>query len=260
MKKLSNLLNKSIKRTFTSTSIEKKLANEYEKEWLKQGQKVTLKSEMDYIHASVIFRSLENKLKLENAFLLVRDDLNDFWSTLDYTERKRMVNIDMQKTLEELPSFFYKKWGCDVYISFFDERLNELYRSEMVMFELRQYSQLMQQYKEFITEQGDFDLDMFNGTFVPTLCLKREEGVTILYNETLHKIYVEEGNDLYSFPLLDSNATNSVVSKEILLPLAELLFKKETQEFVKTAKAFGLYSENFADTILRKYSKKSLFF
>lgn len=260
MKKLSNLLNANIKRTFTSSSIEKTLAASYEKQWQKQGQKVSLKSEMDLIQSSVIFRSLDNKMKLENAYLLVRDDLNDFWNTLDYLERKRIVNIDMQKTLDNLPSFFYKKWGKDVYISFFDERINDLYQNEMVMFELRQYAQLAHQFKEFIVNEGNFDFDMYNGKFVPTLFLGKELDTTVLYNETLHKIYVIKDNETYSYPLLDTDAKNKAITKEILIPLAETLQNNQPLEFVRIAKAFGLYSESFGDKIVRKYTKKSLFF
>lgn len=260
MKKLSNLLNKSIKRAFDSSCIEKQLAGLYEKEWSKQGKKLALKSELDYIKASVIFRSLDNKIKLENAYVLVRDGLNDFWNTLDYTERKRIVNIDMQKTLDELPSFYSKKWGCDVYISFLDERLNELYRTEMVMFELRQYNQLMVQYKEFIVENGEFDYDVYNGSFVPTLYLNKDGNKVVLYNKSLSKLLVVDGENVYSFPLLDGAAKNRAVTIEILMPLADLLLKEEVLEFMKLAKSFGLYSESFCEDILRKYNKKSFFF
>lgn len=260
MKKLSNLLNKAIKRTFNSSSVERVLASQYEKEWIKQGRKLPLKTELDFIKASVIFRSLDNKQKLESAYILVRDGLNEFWNTLDYTERKRIVNIDMQKTMESLPSFFSKKWGCDVYISFLDERLNELYCSEMVMFELRQYNKLMLTYKEFIVDNGDFDFDVYNGEFVPTLYLNKEGNKSVLYNKTLQKLFVVEGEDVYSFPLLDSSANNRAVTNEILMPLSELLIKNEMQEFMKLAKSFGLYSENFCEDILRKYNRKSFFF
>lgn len=260
MKKLSNLLNKAIKRTFNSSSVERTLASQYEKEWIKQGKKLTLKTELDYIRASVIYRSLDNKQKLEASYILVRDGLNDFWNTLDYTERKRIVNIDMQKTMESLPSFFSKKWGVDVFISFFDERLNELYSSEMVMFELRQYNQLTHQYKEFIVDNGDFDFDVYNGEFVPTLYLNKEGNKVVLYNKTLQKLFVVEGEEVYSFPLLDSSANNKAVTNEILLPLADLLIKNDMQEFMKLAKSFGLYSESFTEGILKKYNKKSFFF
>ncbi|MBQ9987455.1 MAG: hypothetical protein IJP28_03655, partial [Erysipelotrichales bacterium] len=117
MKKLSQLLNKSIKRSFDG-SLEMELIRKYENEWSKQGQRFSLKNELEYLYASVIARSIDNKMKLENSYVLVRDELNDFWMNLDYVERKRLVNIDMQKTLEELPSFMDMRNGKEVYVAF----------------------------------------------------------------------------------------------------------------------------------------------
>ena len=76
----------------------------------------------------------------------------------------------------------------------------------------------------------------------------------------MQKLFVVEGEDVYSFPLLDSFANNKAVTNEILMPLAELLIKNDMQEFMKLAKSFGLYSESFCEGILKKYNKKSFFF
>lgn len=259
MKKLSQLLNKSIKRSFDG-SLEMDLICKYENEWSKQGQRFSLKSELDYLYASVIARSIDNKMKLENAYVLVRDELNDFWMNLDYVERKRLVNIDMQKTLESLPSFIDMKKGKQVYIAFLDERFNDIYREELIMLELPTYSTLTYKYGPHVTPISMYDYDMFNGSYVPTQCIVNNDGKVVLYNASIKKLYYIEKEECYSFPIMDDTASNQEVTKELLLPLANALCESDVKLFMDLATSFGLYGSTFKENILRKYNKKSLFF
>lgn len=259
MKKLSQLLNKSIKRSFDG-SLEMELIRKYENEWSKQGQRFSLKNELEYLYASVLARSIDNKMKLENSYVLVRDELNDFWMNLDYVERKRLVNIDMQKTLEELPSFMDMRNGKEVYVAFLDERFNDIYREELIMLELPTYATLTYKYGPHVTPISQYNYDMFNGTFVPTQCILNKEGKVVLYNSSMKKLYFIEKEEWYSFPIIDDTASNKQVTQELLLPLANALCERNVTQFMDLATSFGLYGTTCKETILRKYNKKSLFF
>ncbi|MBR3840918.1 MAG: hypothetical protein IKM20_07275 [Erysipelotrichales bacterium] len=259
-KKFIDVLNKQIKRSFKANDYEKKLAQDNLKEWEKQGQKAELKTELDYIMMSTVFQSIVNKMQIENAYLLVKDSLVEFWGTLDYQERKRIVNIDMNKTYEELPHFMSLKDGKNVYITFLDSRMNEIYTEETVMFELKQYHSLFLNYKEFIQPFSVYDYDCFNGKFVPTICLCKENDTIILYNNTLAKFYVIKDKVVSSYPLFDKDTPWKTMTMELLMPLAELLKDGNETEFFTMAKAFGLYSEDFYRSVNRILAKKGLFF
>lgn len=258
--RFTEILNKQIKRSFTKSDYEMKIADSHIKEWEKQGQQVKLKTEMDYILMSTIFQSIDNKHKIEEAYILVRDNLAEFWGTLDYSERKRIVNFDMAKTYKSLPSFYSFKDGKTIYISFFDDRMNDIYSEESVMFELKQYHNLFKNYNSFIIPFSIFDYDCFNGEFVPTLCVVKDEESVVLYNRTLAKFYVLENDLVTVYPLFDRKIDRKTMTKELLIPLAELLVSKKDTEYFNMAKAFGLYSEDFYKKVNRMTIKKHIFF
>lgn len=259
MSKFTKLLNKYIKRTFTSSSYEKKVATQYSKEWEKQGGKIVLKTEMDYIEMSTVFQSIANKIQIENNYLLVKDNLVEFWSTLDYSERKRIINIDMKETYDKLPKFMSFREGKDLFITFFDARMNEIYSEETVMFELKQYHQLFLNYKDFIQPFSTHNYDVYNGVFVPTICLYKDEASVCLYNYTLGKFYLIENGALEVYPLFDNDKAWKELTNELLIPLAELLKDHKENEFFDMAKAFGLYSEEFYRKVNRNLTKKFWF-
>lgn len=257
--KFNELLNKNIKRTFVPGTYEYDLYMKYNKEWENRGQKIKIKNELDYMYASAIFQSIHNKMTIENDYVLVRNSLEMLWTALDYTERKRLVNVDMKKTYDSLPCFMSRKDGTDIYVAFLDERLNEVYKNETILFDLKQYHDLFIHYENVIEDYHRYDIDFFDGKFTHTQCIIHEGNYLMLFNYTLSKFYVISNGDINEYPLFDENAKKKTLTNEIIMPLAELLREYKETEFFTLAKNFGLYSEEFYKNINRKLEKKSIF-
>jgi len=134
MKRFCAILEKQIPRMLTKSNIEKQLVATYLKQW--QGKPLVLKQEWDYLEASAILQSLANKLAIEQAYCLFMDEIEQYWTVLDYNERVRIMNIDLMQCYTALPVFQYEERPC--VISFFDQRLNQIYQQEMIVFERKQ--------------------------------------------------------------------------------------------------------------------------
>ena len=259
MPTLTKVLTKLNKRTWKATDIEKKLYLEYANEWKKQKQEIVLKTDFDYIRASVIFQSIKNKQKIENQYLKTRYDLNEFWNHLDYTERKRLVTIDLQDCYNKLPSFYDSKEGKQMYIAFFDERLNALYREETVIFELKQYKSLMDDYSTLIQKDLYKASDYFNGSFVPTLFVGKNDTSTCYYNFSLQTFYIEQNGNVEAYPLFDKKVREKTITKELLIPLGNHLLNEKQDEFLEMCLALGLYSDEFVKKVRREQLRKHIF-
>ncbi len=86
----------------------------------------------------------------------------DYWQTLNYEERKRLVNIDINQAIQHLP--YVTKDGKKIYLPCFNEKINTIYREEMVLFELKQYNRLRFECSHVI-DKTKIDLNMVKAHF-----------------------------------------------------------------------------------------------
>lgn len=255
MKRFCASLEKQIPRPLPSGSIEKQLAAQYTKLW--QGTPLVLKQEWDYLQASVILQGLANKQAIEQAYFLFMDEIEQYWNVLDYKERLRIMNIDLKKQYDALPHFTYE--DRPYYIPFFDHRLNEIYRQEMIVFERKQYQKLRKAYSESIIDLDSYGTACFDGQFVPAKFLFQDGETAVFYHCGIHKFYIKQPADIMIVPLFDSLVKPFVLQHEQQQAFAALLMKKEVREVLAYGVEQGFYSQSCQATILRQLDRKKLF-
>lgn len=107
-----------------------------------------IKKDDDYFYFEALIQTLKNKEVIEGSFVKSYDDMYDYWQTLTYEEKKRLINADLQKNIQNLKyvGFNDRKY----YVPVFNDKINSIYEKEMVLFELKQYNKLRFDCKEMI--------------------------------------------------------------------------------------------------------------
>ena len=111
---------------------------------------LVIKKDEDFFYFECLVQTLKNKEQFEGCFVKSYDDMIDYWQTLTYEERKRLINIDIEKVKEEMP--FTVRNNQRLYLPCMNERINAIYENEMVLFELKQYNRLRFDCKDMIDQ------------------------------------------------------------------------------------------------------------
>lgn len=257
MKRLSEILEKQIPRTFSSKSLEQQLIDNYGKDWSIQKQPLLKKTKWDMIRASVVLQGVSNKIAIEKAYIRIMDGMENYWSVLDYQERVRILNIDLLPLYQALPTFTVS--GTPIVIPFFDERFNEIYQKEMVVFSLKQYQYMMHTYQQWIRPIDHYGLAYFNGTFVPTKLIHQEENNYVLYHPDLYSFFALIDSQELVFPLFDQSCKPFILSEEQLAELSKKLLSKDVLSFLEYGVEQNIFSTKAKNAVLKKHQKKQWF-
>lgn len=175
---------------------------------------ILIKTDLEFFYAQFIYRCILSKQAFETVFFKSCYEMNDFWSTLNYLEKKRLINIEIDQLMETLP--YVVRSNKKVFIPMFDERMNDIYRDEMVLFELKQYAQLRFEYENLIT-QKTLSSDVIEKGFTDLMLIGEGENILFCYCKLNHRLYVLENNGLkFSLPLSQCEEPSELVE---LLPI-----------------------------------------
>lgn len=173
---------------------------------------LTIKNDLEFFYAQFIYRCILSKQAFETVFFKSCYEMNDFWSTLNYLEKKRLINIEIDQLKETLP--YVVRNDKKVYIPMFDERMNDIYRDEMVLFELKQYAQLRFEYENLII-QKTLSNDVIEQGFTDLMLIGEGENTLFCFCRLNHRLYVlEAGLIKFSLPL--SQCENPMELMELL--------------------------------------------
>lgn len=258
MKKLSQLLQKHVRRSFSSGDLEKQLVKHYLRDWTIQKQTLPVTTFWDLVEASVILQGVANKLAIERAYIKIMDGMENYWSVLDYQERVRILNIDLKPVYDTLPVFMWNE--NPIAMPFFDERFNAMYQQEMVMFGLKQYHNLTHDYAACIQDVQLYDLAYYDGVYVPTRLVMRQGHDYVLYHPGLHVLLARYQGDKLVFPLFELDEGCFEVPANQQMELAALILSGDVEEFMNTSESYHLYQKKTVEAIRKKWKRKRIFF
>lgn len=162
-----------------------------------------IKNDQDFFYLECLITTLKNKESFEGTFVKIYDDMIDYWQTLNYEERKRLVNVDMESTINQLP--YVLRNNEKYYLPCFNAKMNAIYRTEMVLFELKQYNRLRFDCKDLI-EPITIDLEIVHSKITSLTYIGGESNDYYAYCEMNHQIYHFVKNEIVdSFPVCQFN-------------------------------------------------------
>lgn len=147
---------------------------------------LSIKEDEDFFYFECLIQTLKNKEMFEGSFVRSYDDMSDYWQTLNYEERKRMINTDIDQIKKDLP--FVLRHDQRLYLPCMNEKINAIYENEMVLFELKQYNRLRFDCKDMI-DASSLTLEMVRDHFTSLEYVQGDEKDYWAYCPLNHMIY-----------------------------------------------------------------------
>lgn len=250
MKNLMERCNKKYDKPIIAGKIYKK---EYDKMKLcltEYGIPMEKKDDPSYFWLEIMYYSIQVKLRFEEVFLDTYVKMFDYWYDLTYLERKKQMNIDIDRLREQLPSF--KAGEQDIYMPCFDKRFNNLYATEIVLLDLKQYHAFIRTFDKEIYEHL-YGVDAFLYGCNSAEVVAQGEESFVLYHRGVNRLYVYR-HDTYTH-CLSFDPKQVPEEDSIIKQIAAYLLQEQEDEIIALLQDSELISKKMKQK-LQKYQKK----
>ncbi len=229
MKKLIQILRKANNLTFKSNSEDTAYVKAMKTKFEEYHLPFDVKDDFSYFRSRILYRSIQNKEAFEQSFDKTRNQLIELWDSLNYQERNRLANLDINQIKESLP--YLASSEGRIWIPFFDDLLNSLYDHQIAIFELPQYFRLYRQFADKTIKLESRGIALWTSGFVEWLNVAQDDATLVFYYEPMHCLYrLNDRFELTAFPLYKTPETKA--NLENLRELGETLLKNEEYPFI----------------------------
>lgn len=251
MKTLAQLLNKKYDKELLSYKEEKKAFSNISQLLSSYEIPVQAKSDHDVIRLEVIYNSLLVKQRFEEVFFDTYVKMFDYWYDLTYQERKKQMNVDIDRLKEELTCFMSGEEA--VYMPSFDERINHLYATEIVLLDLKQYHRYIRECASEVREHL-YGVLPFQHGFSSTRVYAEGEDSYVLYHPRTHRLYLYRNDTFTSQLSFDPSCEEE---EDTLKQIAMHMLLDQEEEILNIVLASNLVAEKTKKK-LRKLQAKQL--
>ena len=201
------------------------------------------KNEFDFYKNQIKYHGIINKQVIEKAYKEARIKMADYYDVLNYEQKNRLMDYEIKLKLKELKSFTFE--NQNIYIPFFDLKMNGIYENEMVLFDLKKYADLMLYYESYMQENL-YGYKIYDSCFSSLQYICENEKEAAVYcpkKERLYFLNCFNMEDFISVPKIE---------KEKMEVLSMDYFNKDIDKFIDDLFAFSCINEK----IYKKLTKK----
>ncbi|MEG0823086.1 MAG: hypothetical protein RSG07_01125 [Erysipelotrichaceae bacterium] len=253
MEKTIKLLNKFYPNQLSKTTDYKKNIVLMKDKFTEFNIPFTLNNEYDYYRNQVIYNSILNKQKFEDTFLVSCVNMNDYWNDLDYDNRRRLLNVDIDLMKSNLNYIPYQ--GQNIYVPIFDLKLNSVYDHDMILYTLKQYYLLKKDFKDKI-DVNTYDYLPYLYNFSEAKVIYHEASSYVLFNSNNAKMYLIVNNNL-KYELSFQEPSAPILSLDIYKVLAEKLLNEDETVLIDMIISNNLVSPKLTKKLEKLLSKLS---
>ena len=248
MEKIYKLLHKRYDRNFSKSTRVKHKREEMEKLFKAYKIDYNENDELDFFNNEILYQGIVNKQKLETAHFEGRILMHDFYETLDYNEKRRLMNYEIEKAKTGSP--FAISEGQTIYIPFFNRKMNQIYDNEMVLFDIKKYSYYKNNFKQIMIRFLEYGNIFYNEAFCSVVLIYEDKNTIALFDRTMNCLYF----------IIDSKLVNhlTLIKKKdssILKALSFIYFNESIEVFIEHLIVLELIREKDAKKI-RKLLRK----
>lgn len=252
MNSVEKILNKKYKKPL--------LANKSEKEkWLKIKECLHTyhipcegKTDWDVLQYEIIYESIVVKQKLEEVFFDVYVHMYTYWCDLTYIERKRQMNMDIDRTLSSLKHFYVD--GERICMPCFEPDFNHLYTTEIVLLDLKQYHIYIRNFAPKVKQDVYGVLPYVHG-FCSAKVMAQTDTKFVLYHSGSFRLYYYKEHRLHSYVSFDPTCTKQEEDEESLKQIAHCMLLEDELQMMEHILASHLIKDRMKKK-LRSLQKK----
>lgn len=112
-----------------------------------KGLKVKIKNEFDLFDYEILYNGLLAQNRIENTYEVFLAQHYDLLDYLNYEEKRKMFNNDIQPTLQESPHFYDEASQTEIYIPYLEAFVNQRYTDDYQLLLLKQHRDYVKNYK-----------------------------------------------------------------------------------------------------------------
>lgn len=254
MRSLNTILNKKYRKKLLKLTHFKKRLKKIQSLLKVYGISCNVKDEWGFYQVEVIYESILNKQEFENTYFATYASMHDYWNDLDYQERRHQMNVDIDRMRRELKSFPCE--GEEIYIPMFDQRMNRIYRQEIVMLELKQYGKFIKNFQDIIYNNL-YGCLPYKYNFSSCLFITGDDSAYSLYSPDLNRIYFIQNETCVDYISFDSMKSASSTFEEIRA-ISSAYMEKDLEKIIDLLLNSNLISERMKNKLSRYYKKSKL--
>lgn len=249
MQNMEMILNRAYDKPFYKTKTYRKAVKKMDRFLKPYDILVEGKSDVDCFEKEIIYHSLKTKQQFEDVFFDTYVSMYDYWYDLTYQERKKQMNMEIEKLMAKLPYFMSK--GQRIFLPCFDERFNNLYTDEIVLLDLKQYHRYIRTCHQEI-KLHPYGAQCYKNDFSSAEVLFQKDGDFVLYHPLMHRFYVNKNNTWAKVLSFDPKKE---CSEEALRKLAVSIFYDEEDTVINILLKEELVGKKIKRR-LEKYQRK----
>lgn len=242
MEKLYKILHKKLDKKVEKNSEYKQMKQRIQKVLKADGIEIKERDAFHIYRQEIIAKGIVNKKAIENAYFEGHVKMNDYYDNLDFKEKQRMMNYEISECCKNLISF--SSGDETIYIPFFDEKLNRIYSSEIVLFDLKQYHRIVHQYNDLFQENY-YGMKAFQSSFSSLNVIGEYKVMATLYDSITHRLFFMNQNDMMDY------ITLTMDDDDTLQKLSLAYFYNDKNLLINTL----LESGNISEKLAKKLSK-----
>lgn len=197
MERVERLFSFSKKVSYKKSEIYKEIEKQ-QSILVAEGFKFDPESYFDIYCYQIIIEGIKNKINIAKAYDAFISNNFDLLEHCNYEQRRKMIQVDIDKVLEKSASFQYQ--DTTIYIPYLEEFMNQRYCNDHAMVLLKQHIQHLNNYPKSIDQMldlyqekvllSDFCSLEYVGKYFNNDCFYSKEGIFISY-QVEHKKYSE---------------------------------------------------------------------
>lgn len=220
-------------------------------EWktLSKKYKLPLQNYADFIYLEMFALGLLNKIAIEQTYVEQYCMMQDYWKTLEYKERSRLMHVYVERALAGRNHFVFE--GKEVYIPFFSEQLNQLYIYETAVFELKQYHKLFDDFSTQLVAKEHYGITpLLHGFSSLQYWGQIEKGHLFYHNATNAIVVMESFENVYWLPM------HKALSSAMVDAIAQRIGEDDERALFAYLCEHGLLKRRCASRLKKALNKK----
>lgn len=194
---------------------------------------------------AIFATGLQAKTQIETSYEAVRNEHIDLWDHLLNTERKPLLDLELDPIRTELKQFKFR--NHTIIIPFFDTLLNDLYFKETTILELPQFHKLYNDFKDQIVTADQYGFLPFQASMSCVEYVTSSGAVCVLYSEALRTLYRLEEDAVIAYPL------QSCTRKDVIA-LTPIIIEQDDTRFLEYAYQASLLHPKALKKLRKKMS------
>ncbi|MCD7893736.1 MAG: hypothetical protein LUG60_08565 [Erysipelotrichaceae bacterium] len=155
------------------------------------GLNLKIKKDLDLFEYEIIYNGLQTQNKIENTYEMFLNEHYDLLDYLNYDEKQKMFNSDIQEILDNAPHFIDETSQVDIYIPYLEPFVNQRYTHDYQILQLKQHRDYIKNYKvNHDSPSKMYGLSIYHTNFTSLKNVYEDDRHIDLYYEPLKALYI----------------------------------------------------------------------